>query len=270
MPEGDTIYRTAVTLTRVLKGKTIHECESFVADVQPQYLEGKEVTRIESRGKNLLIHFSNGYVLHTHMRMSGSWHIYRIGERWRKSRNSARIALHIENFVAVCFDAPVVRLFTSAGIQRDPYLNQLGPDALKKEQWDSVTIRERFRKYPHLEIGEALLRQDLFAGIGNIYKNEALFEERISPFERISSLTDVALEQLILRASSLMRRSAHYERTDRYWVYKRNRKPCRVCGQLICMRRQGLQQRSCYFCPECQQSLKQPDVPFSREIGTEP
>ncbi|HSE39119.1 MAG TPA: DNA-formamidopyrimidine glycosylase family protein [Acidobacteriota bacterium] len=270
MPEGDTIYRTAVTLTRVLAGKTIQKCESFVADIQPQYLEGKKITRVESRGKNLLIHFSNGYVLHTHMRMSGSWHIYRIGERWRKSRNSARVAIQVEDFVAVCFNVPVVRLFTSGGIQRDQHLSQLGPDALKPDQWDPVSIRERFRKHPHLEIGVALLRQDLFAGIGNIYKNEALFAERISPFELVSSLSDKALEQLIARASSLMSRSAHSERRDSYWVYSRSGKPCRVCGQVICMQRQGQQQRSSYYCPECQKPLKQPDVPYPHEIGTGP
>jgi endonuclease-8 len=128
MPEGDTIYRTAVTLSRVLLGKAITKCTSYVADVRPEYLEGKIVSKVDSQGKNLLIHFNNGPVLHTHMRMSGSWHIYRLGEKWRMSRKAARLVLEVEDFQAVCFNAQDILLRTSL---RSKKLPRLGPDALK-------------------------------------------------------------------------------------------------------------------------------------------
>jgi endonuclease-8 len=270
MPEGDTIFRTAVTLSRVLNGKTIEKCRSFVSDVRPESLQGKTVSNVESKGKNLLIHFSNGYVLHTHMRMSGSWHIYRIGEKWRRPRNFARLMLQVKDFQAVCFSAPIVRLFTEKDLHRDEHLRQLGPDVLKPEQLDLVAIRERFREYPELQIGEALLRQHLLSGIGNIYKNESLFLEKISPFESISDLSDSDVERLIGRAASLMAQAVNQQAKPRYWVYKRNGKACKVCGEIICMRPQGIQQRSSYYCPGCQKLPRRPDAHALHAIDSEP
>jgi endonuclease VIII len=93
MPEGDTIHRSATRLARALVGKTIVRFESGVPELARARLAGREVTRIDARGKHLAVHFDDGHVLLTHMRMTGSWHLYRAGERWWKPPHLARVVL---------------------------------------------------------------------------------------------------------------------------------------------------------------------------------
>jgi endonuclease-8 len=95
MPEGDTIHRSATRLARALVGKTIVRFESGVPELARARLAGREVTRIDARGKHLAVHFDDGHVLLTHMRMTGSWHLYRAGERWWKPPHLARVVLGV-------------------------------------------------------------------------------------------------------------------------------------------------------------------------------
>ena len=255
MPEGDTIYRTARTLSLALAGKRV--VQSSIPG-----LAGLEVVNVESRGKNLLIHFSGGAVLHTHMRMNGTWHIYRPGERWRKSPRAARVVLEVADFVAVCFHAPVVRLLEQGALKSDDSLTRLGPDLVQSAEVPLEEIRARLRREPDLEVGVALMRQSSLAGIGNVYKSETLFLEQISPFQRLADLSDSVLDRLILRAASLLRQNLTggmrqtrntLNRRERVWVYHRTGKPCYLCGSRISMRRQGEDRRSTYYCPSCQE-----------------
>jgi endonuclease-8 len=259
MPEGDTIFRAARTLAKVLTGKTLTAVESPLAGIAEAGLAGRRVERVEARGKNLLVAFDDGRVLHTHMRMTGAWHVYRPGERWQRPRRQARVVLGTEDFVTVCFDAPVVRLLTAAELSRDARLTGLGPDLLAPD-FDRTGARTRLRELGNLAIGEAVMRQSAVAGIGNVYKSETLFLCRIDPFAPVAALSDRALDQLLEKARSLMqanlgggtrgtRPSLTRERT---WVYGRSGRPCRRCQTPIRMRRQGTEGRSTYWCPECQ------------------
>src|ERR1700689_2626518 len=107
MPEGDTIFRTARALGRALAGKPVTGFRSTYPlltrfnDDTP--LAGQTVNEVVSRGKWLLIHFSGGGTLATHMLMSGSWHIYRPGERWQKPAIHMRIVLENAQYLAVGF-----------------------------------------------------------------------------------------------------------------------------------------------------------------------
>jgi endonuclease VIII len=254
MPEGDTILRAARTLGRALEGRRILRSEG--ADVSE-----RTVTRVEARGKNLLVHFDDGRALHTHMRMTGSWHIYRPGERWQRPAWRARVVLETEAYVAVCFDAPVARMLASGGDRRDPHLATLGPDILSPD-FDAREAVERLRLLGHLPIGEALVAQNAAAGIGNVHKSETLFLCGVDPFRQVRDLSDDALLRILAKARELMQSSVDGRipaaerralgRGARSWVYLRSGRPCRRCGTAIRMRRQGSAGRSTYWCPSCQ------------------
>ncbi len=233
---------------------------SAVAAVDEAALAGRTVEAVESRGKNLLIRLDDGRVLHTHMRMTGSWHVYRPGERWQRPARQARVVLETARYVAVCFSAPVVELLTPGGERRHPALSRLGPDVLSTG-FDRDEARRRLRARGELPVGEAILAQDALAGIGNIYKSETLFLCGADPFRRIRELSDAELDRIVERARVLM--SANLGAgprstrggaggSPRLWVYRRSGRPCRRCGTTIRMRRQGTDARSTYWCPRCQ------------------
>jgi len=262
MPEGDTIHRTARTLERVLAGHAIREAPTG-PNVRADGLPGLSVVRVEARGKNLLIHFEDQRVLYTHMRMSGSWHIYRRGERWRRPLRQLKIGLVTDAFQAVCFNAPVVELLTPFRLRQHRFLARLGPDLLA----DPPDLDEAVRRAgarPDTPIGEIVMAQDVACGIGNVYKSETLFLEGLDPFQPASRLDALRWKALFGRASDLMRSNMHgFPRTtrtvpggDRYWVYGRGGEACFRCGEAVRMRRQGTAGRSTYHCPRCQAVLK--------------
>jgi endonuclease-8 len=262
MPEGDTIFRTARTLGQVLAGKTVTAFRSPLPGLDKTGLAGRRVIQVVPRGKNLLMHFDDGRVLHTHLMMTGSWHVYRPGEPWLKPARQARVVIETADFVAVCFNAPVVELVLERAAARRPMLSRLGPDLLGSE-FDLAEARRRLRTRDELTIGEALLVQSLTAGIGNVFKSETLFLCGVDPFVRLRDLADGALDRLLRKARELMQANLQgYPRVTRrgggnggrHWVYGRKGQPCYRCGTPIQMRRQGLAARSTYWCAVCQRA----------------
>src|SRR5919201_1617227 len=108
MPEGDSIYRAARTLNAALAGREVTAFESVLPALtrvdQDAPIAGRRIEEVFSVGKHLLIRFSGNLVLRTHMRMNGSWHIYRPHERWQRSRLDMRILLATSDFIAVAFN----------------------------------------------------------------------------------------------------------------------------------------------------------------------
>jgi len=266
MPEGDTIHRSAAVLRRSLVGWTV-----TAARAQPRpglsrvprlgTLVGSSVTAVKARGKHLLIGFSDGRWLRTHMRMRGSWHRYAPGEPWRLPASRASCLLETDAAVAVCFDAPEVELLTDAEVGRHPALSALGPDLLSPA-FDANEAVRRLRDRSNVPLGEALLDQRAVAGIGNVYKSEICFIERADPWAPVSRLSDDALVSLVGTARRLLRSGAGggrrvttgvARRGASLWVYRRAGRPCRRCGTLIAARRQGTLARVTYWCPRCQQ-----------------
>jgi endonuclease-8 len=258
VPEGDTIHRAARTLSKAIGGRRVTGFRSVLDALRGAELVGRTVEKVEARGKNLLIHFDDGRVLHSHMRMEGSWHIYRPKERWRKSPRRAHAVLETDAWVAVCFSAPVVELL--AGPRHSRHLRDLGPDLLDPG-FDRHEALRRLRSADALPVGEAVMLQRLVAGIGNVYKSETLFQEGLSPFARVGELDEDRLLGLLRTARRLMHANLRgFPRTTRWrvdgsgrlWVYGRQGEPCHRCGTAIRMRRQGDAGRSTYWCPTCQ------------------
>jgi endonuclease VIII len=239
MPEGDTIFRVAHTLNEALAGKTVTRFETVLpklARVDDQTpLRGRTVERVAASGKNLIIEFSGALVLRTHLRMNGSWHLYRAGERWRKRRDDMRLLIATDEFEAVGFNIPIAEFG-----EVPPH----GPDILG-ESFDIDEAAKRFEDHADEEIGNVLLNQRVIAGIGNIWKSESLFVCGIDPFRKVGAC-DIPL--VLRKARALMQRATR-ER-PRWAVYERGGQPCRKCGTAIVRRVQNL--RSTYWCPKCQ------------------
>src|SRR4051812_49332326 len=210
MPEGDTIAQSARTLAGVLVGRTVSGFRSAAPGVEARAqafgVVGSTVSAVESRGKHLLIRFSSGATLRTHMRMTGSWHLYRVSSRWQKPAHLARVILEAGDVVAVCFSAPEIELLSSGEAAHHAGLGRLGPDLLDAE-FDEAEAFARLRAAGDREIADALLDQSIAAGIGNVYKSEVLFLERVSPFAAVASLDDETLRRLLLTARRQLRRN---------------------------------------------------------------
>jgi endonuclease VIII len=269
VPEGDTIFRAATTLDRWLTGREVTAARTTVDRLPAAKLVGQTVESVEARAKHLLIRFSGGSVLHTHMKMTGSWHVYPTGERWRKPASQARFVLEVApDRVAVCFNAPVVELLSArGGEQQHPSLRGLGPDVLKPPV-DLDEVRRRAAQLPpETTIGELLLDQRIVSGIGNIWRCESLFVRRLDPFRRRIEVPDEELDAVVTTASQMMQRSAHPGSPgsrdygggpDQPWVYGRFRQPCRRCRTPIRRGHLGAQARLVYWCPSCQPAAPAP------------
>jgi len=275
MPEGDTIFRTARALGRALTGKPITVFRSTFPlltrfnDDTP--LAGQLVESVESRGKWLLIHFSGGGTLATHMLMSGSWHIYRPGERWQLSRIHMRIVIENSDYLAVGFRVPVARMHTAQSLARDPKIPPPALDVLSPE-FDTATAARRILAHSNEEIGDVLLHQEVLAGVGNVFKSEVCFVTGINPFCKVAALGREQVAALIAAARKLVaanvledsgdsivtyggrkRRTTHESDPGAsLWVYGRKSEPCRRCGEPIRRRIQGPDARVTFWCPGCQ------------------
>ncbi|MEO6213714.1 MAG: DNA-formamidopyrimidine glycosylase family protein [Vicinamibacterales bacterium] len=275
MPEGDTIFRAARTLDRALSGKRVTRFESVfphltrVHDDRP--LTGRTVERVRAAGKHVLIEFSGELLLRTHMRMNGSWHIYRPGEAWQRPRHAMRVVVATADFVAVGFDIPVAEMIASRDLARHRELRRLGPDLLD-EHFDATEAARRIRERADREVADVLLNQRVLAGIGNVYKSEVLFACGVSPFAAVQSLTDTQIQCLVetarkfLRANvtgglaamttytGLRRTTGRSDPKERLWVYGRAGEACRRCAAAIQIRAQGPDARLTYWCGRCQPS----------------
>lgn len=259
MPEGDTIFRAAERLRPVLAGATVVRFEApRLVGARPW--PGTRIDAVEALGKHLLIHFDGGLSLRTHMRMTGSWHVYRAGERWRKPAYLARVVIDVDSgWTAVCFSAPIVETYQRAAGTRA--LAALGPDlcrpdSLEADVLDAVVARLADLAEPDTEVGVALLDQRIAAGIGNVFKSEACFAVGLDPFTPIAALDVAARRELWATAARQLRANLGPGRRTTHprglAVYRRAGRSCHTCGTPIRMKRQGEQQRSTYWCPRCQ------------------
>ena len=275
MPEGDTIFRTARALGRAFDGKPITGFRStyplltrFHEDTP---LTGQLVGNVESRGKWVLIHFSGGGTLATHLLMNGSWHIYRPGERWRQPHRNMRIVLENKDYLAVGFRVPVARMHTAQSLARDRRIpNSIG-DVLHAA-FDAEAAALHVAACSQEEIGDVLLHQEVLAGVGNVFKSEICFVNGIHPFRRVTSLTAEQIAGLVTTAQKLVaanvledsgdvivtfrgqqRRTTHQtDPSASLWVYGRKDEPCRQCGEPIRSRLQGPDARITFWCERCQ------------------
>lgn len=275
MPEGDTLFRTARTLGRAFAGTAITGFRTELAELarwnDERPVAGQTVERIEARGKWLLMFFSGGGVLATHLRMNGEWHIYRRGERWRQPGRNMRLVLENAQWQAVGFRVPVAEVMTARELERDGRIPRAESDVLR-EEFDGRAAIERMRERRAEEIADVLLDQAVLAGVGNEFKSEICFACGVSPFARVSALDEARMAELVgtavrmVRANvledsaertviyrGLGRRTTHAtDPRERVAVYGRGGEACRRCGTTIERALQGRDARVTFWCPQCQ------------------
>jgi endonuclease VIII len=280
MPEGDTIFRAARTLERALAGQTVTRFETGLAKLSQidrnEPMAGRTVERVCAAGKHLLITLSGNLTLRTHMRMNGSWHIYRPGESWQLPRRAMRIVIETADWVAVAFNVYDAEFVPTAKLAHHQRVATLGPDLLGDFDIDRALALVRLKGAT--AIRDVLLNQRVMAGIGNVYKSEILFLRGIHPDTPANAVSDDAwrnvmtLAQKLLRANvadssgarivtygGLRRTTGRTNESDGLWVYSRGGQPCRKCGTRIASRKDGDDARVTYWCPKCQPPLKHGD-----------
>jgi endonuclease-8 len=274
MPEGDAIFRAARNMHRALAGHVVTTFETAYAHLDRVNVDtpvaGRTIERCESAGKHHLIVFSGDLILRTHMRMNGSWHLYRHGERWWRGPQAMRVRLDTADWVAVAFDVPVAEFVTARQLATSDPVAQLGPDLLGATFDRDEAIR-RIVLSAARPIAQTLLDQRVVAGIGNIYKSEVLFLSGVHPETPSSAVPQATLERMLEMARGLLKDNVVEGSSPRIqtyrnlrqvnpatnhdeslWVYDRVGKPCRRCGTPIESKKMGLDARATYWCARCQ------------------
>jgi len=259
VPEGDTIHRTAAALRTALVGKPMTRFEAPRL-LGPMPTLGRAVERVDSHGKHLEIVWDDGLHLHTHMRMTGSWHLYRAGERWRRPVRQVRVVLAVADWIAVCFNAPVVETYRHFDRTRHPGFGPLGPDLCDADA-DLDECANRLYHYHDREapVAEVLLDQHVMCGVGNVYRCEVLWTCEMHPLARVERLDGDDCAQLVNAAARLLRANLHHHQRvttaaarSGLAVYGRNGHRCARCGDTVEVRRSGEHARLLYWCPGCQ------------------
>jgi endonuclease-8 len=284
MPEGDSIFRAARTLHRALAGRIVTRFDTAYAGLARVHddtpITGRTIEGVEAHGKHTVMRFSGDVtgsgagrvggawrgplVLRTHMRMHGSWHIYRPNERWQRPPREMRVLVATADFVAVGFNIVDAEFEAASDVGTRDVIAGLGPDLLAPG-FDAAEAIRRLRERGGIPIAEALLDQRALAGIGNVFKSEVLFEGGVHPQRPVDALSDVQLAGLVAIARRQLaanvvetlprfgrRTTGRMAIGEALWVYGRGGRPCRRCGTPIAFARQGLGARPTYWCPTCQ------------------
>jgi endonuclease VIII len=257
VPEGDTLHNAAKRVGGALVGKEILSLETphprFRMDRWPERLAGRGVRQVDARGKHLFVRFEGDLTLHSHLRMTGKWGVYQQGQRWTRSPRRAWLVVRTAEHDVVQFDGPVLELMTDSRTRFDLRLAALGPDIVA-EGFDEAAFLRRLREDdPTRGIGDALLDQRLVAGIGNLWKAEACFFAEVDPWRPTGEVSDGEVLAIVRGVRPLMQEAARggFQERDAQ-VFERHGRPCPRCGTIIRAHGQGDDNRTTYWCPNCQ------------------
>lgn len=269
MPEGDTIHRTAAALRTALVGRPIVRFEA-PGLIGPSPAHGRVIEHIESHGKHLEVLWDDGLTLHTNLRLSGAWHLYRVGERWRRNASEVRVVIAVSDWIAVCFNAPVVETYRHFDRSRHPGFGPLGPDLCAPDA-DLEECINRIYHYADQEapLADVLLDEHVLRSLGNVYRSEVLWACGFHPLAKISTLDAEDCMAIVAVAARTLRGTMHVagdstlptldgpqptfgNATRPLGVYGRNGQRCSHCGDTIEVSRLGDLGRLVYWCPGCQ------------------
>lgn len=259
MREVETIYRSAAALRTALIGKELFRFEApHLIGIRPAV--GRVVEEVRSHGKNMEIIWDDGVVLHTHLRMFGSWELYRSGERWKKSKDRASVVIVVSDWIVVCFNAAIVETYRDFDPRRHPILGRRGPDLCRLDA-DLEECVDRMMNYQERDtpISDVVLDQRVMCGVGNVFRCELLWACEIHPWAHVGSLKRGECRELVMLASEMILANLDYtprgtaaEFSGSLAVYGRQGKLCHRCGDVIKVTHHGEAHRVLYWCPNCQ------------------
>jgi endonuclease-8 len=258
MPEGDTVWRTARHLHEALAGRPLTRTDFRVPAFATVDLSGEIVDEVVSHGKHLLIR-THKHSIHSHLKMEGAWHVYRLGSPWRRPGHSARAVLENAEWQTVGYSLGILEVLDRA--DEHEAIGYLGPDLLGPD-WDLDEAVRRLGDDPGRPIFLALLDQRNVAGFGNEYVNELLFLMGLLPTRPVGEVRD--LRRLVSKGQRML--DINKARVDRSftgsarsgedrWVYNRERARCRRCGTPLRSGKLGdrpTAERDVFWCPSCQ------------------
>ncbi|MCU1388787.1 MAG: nei [Ilumatobacteraceae bacterium] len=221
---------------------------------------GRTIETVTSHGKHLEFVWDDGITLHTYLRLSGAWHLYRHDERWRKSDDQMRVSLEVEDWVAVCFSAPIVETFRQFDRHRHPGFGRTGPDLCRRDaNLDECVVAILDYRDPAAPVAEVLLDQQVANGIGNVFRSEVLWDVQLSPYALVGAIDVTDARAMVESAARLLRAHLNDGRQSTavgagsgMAVYGRNGQPCPRCSDTIQVKRFGAMNRLLYWCATCQ------------------
>jgi len=257
VPEGDTLHHAAKRVGAALVGSEIVSLETphprHRMDRWPERLAGRGVRQVDAHGKHLFVRFDGDLTLHSHLRMTGRWSVYRPGQRWTRSPRRAWLVVRTAEHEVVQFDGPALELMTDSRTRFDLRLAALGPDIVAADFDEADALRRLREDDPTRGIGDALLDQRILAGIGNLWKSEACFLAGVDPWRPSGDVGDAEVLEILRGVRPLMQHSARegYQ-TREPQVFERSGRPCHRCGTRVRARGQGDDNRTTFWCPGCQ------------------
>jgi formamidopyrimidine-DNA glycosylase len=270
LPEVETIVRG---LKRTVSGKKIKAITIVLSRVlqnNPGYLKrnltGLKIMSVKRRGKNIILQLSGGNLILIHLGMTGNL-IYL--KRPAPLKKHDHLNMEFSDKSQLRYNDPrkfgKFKLVKSSRKENIGDLKNLGPEPLEIGKDDFVRLFQRRKG----RIKSILLNQRIIAGIGNIYADEALFESKIHPEEKPFNISSNRLKKLHQAIQKTLKKAikAGGSSIDNYLdvegkqgffqfyhkAYGREGKPCLRCGTKI--KRIVVNQRSSYFCPECQRKM---------------
>jgi len=258
MPEGDTVWRSARHLHEALAGRELTRTDFRVPAYATVDLRGSRVDEVVSRGKHLLIRTPE-HSIHSHLKMEGAWHVYRLGSPWRRPGHSARAVLENDEWQAVGYSLGILEVLARG--DEESVVGHLGPDLLGGD-FDLDEAVRRVAADPARPVHLALLDQRNVAGFGNEYVNELLFLMGLLPTRPVGEVADI--RRVIARGQKMLDvNKSRIERSftgsarqgEERWVYGRERARCRRCGTPLRSGTLGdrpTTERNTFWCPHCQ------------------
>ena len=262
MPEGDSIHSVARRLDARLTGDTLTRLGGSDPSLRHHAarLRGAAVERVEAIGKHLIVEFEGGWALRVHLGMSGRW---RFGPPTGvRGDGPARVALETKSWAARCYGPPTVQ------VDRTPRVwdavDHLGPDLTADSPDIDEALDRAYGGDDTRTISEVLLDQRIASGIGNVYRNEVLFEAGVHPEAPLSNVEEEQLAWMYDCASKHLQVNVGRHRTTtggrktgtESYVYDRAGRPCRRCGETIAQGRSTDLERVTYWCPGCQEEAR--------------
>jgi endonuclease-8 len=259
LPEGDTIHHAASRIRPVLEGQVPEEIQTpqprHAMDRWPARLSGRAVRAVDAYGKHLFLRFEGDLVIHSHLGMTGSWAVrdVDVGAGGPHRRTRAWLVLRCAGRDVVQVGGPTLELLTTLRARTDRRLATLGPDIIGEDFDEQAAVRRLRLSDGDRPIGDALLDQRALAGIGNIWKSESCFAAGVDPWRRAEETSAEELLGILRFAREQMAESARDGFTARpRAVYRRAGEPCLRCSGTVHSRGQGDQNRTTYWCPDCQ------------------
>lgn len=283
LPEVETVVRGLNRL--ILKKKIMqvkHDWPKSFPNLEKDvndFMIGAEISKVQRRGKAIIIKLNNGWALVTHLRMTGQM-VYRGEENWGAGHpnddflndlpnKSTRVEIDFEDQTKLFFNDQrkfgYMKLLPEPEIEELSFFQKLGPEPLE----DNFTVeifKERLLKKKNSLVKPTILDQSVIAGVGNIYADEALWRAKIHPETRIKDFSNIDFKNLHESIRFVMNKSIEKGgSTDRNYVnadgsrgnyleyaavYHKNGQSCKRCGTEISKIRVG--GRGTHFCENCQ------------------